>query len=233
MVSVAILNTQKIFDDLDSGRFNDWNATSYVQDGPLLGRLTESLHAEIQSGPTPVFPAVLAWAFIIFRLAHHARSVEEARNRQLESAAPGSRTSLPALSQLEEAVLHIAQYDTSETPVFAMLASGCLNQGVFDVMENLLRVGMTELGSSVDRVSRDKFRLLYMQVIRAAMSADAIDFSHDGLVHFAHQILVGERTAHNWSALDAPRHIDDPVVTFVREDHAVLRDRLLLSLIHI
>lgn len=227
MVSLAILNPQQIFDDLDSGRSTEWNASCYVQDGPLLERLTNCFAVALQLGPTPVLPAVLAWAAIIFRLTYHAQIIEEARDRQLDSAAPGSRMSLPAPSQLEEAILHIARNDNNEDPVFTILAKECLKLDVFFIMERLLQVGMAELGSSVDRVSRDIFRMLYIQVLRAAMSADVVDFSHNGLVHFAHRILVGERTAHNWSALNNPRHIDDPVVTFVREDRTVLRERLL------
>jgi nuclear pore complex protein Nup188 len=226
IISVAILNPQQVFSDFDNGSFNEWNAASYVLDGSVLEQLTQCLANSMDLGPTPVLPAIFAWASIVWRLMMHVRFVDEDRERQLESAAPGSRMSLPAPSQLEEAVLHMSRFDANEPALYVRLAEACILHEVLDVMAVLFRPGMIALGSSIDRVSRDKLRLLYVQVVRAAMDADAIDFSQDGLVDLVHQILVGERTAHNWSAYDAPRQIDDPVVTFVRADH-VLREKLL------
>ncbi|KAL5450281.1 hypothetical protein PMIN07_001280 [Paraphaeosphaeria minitans] len=227
-ISIAILKPQQILDDLDHGRSDKWGAASYVLDGGVLEALTQTFRHSITLGPTPVLPAVFAWSSILWRLTYYGHQIEEDRERRLESAAPGSRMSLPAPSQLEEAALHIKRFDTSEKSVFAELAEECILQGVLGIMAGLLHTGMTALGSGIDRVSRDKFRLLYVQLIRAALYTNAIDFSHDGLVDLVHQILVGERSAHNWSAYDAPRHTDDPVVTFVRED-SELRQKLLQS----
>ncbi|OAG09377.1 uncharacterized protein CC84DRAFT_1136998 [Paraphaeosphaeria sporulosa] len=227
-ISVAILKPQQIFDDFDYDRYDQWGAASYILDGGVLEVLTQTFRYSVLLGPTPVLAAVFAWSSILWRLALHGHQIEEERERQLESAAPGSRMSLPAPSQLEEAALHIKRFDTSEKSVFAELAEECILQGVLGIMAGLLGTGMTALGSGIDRVSRDKFRLLYVQVIRAALYTDAIDFSHEGLVDCVHLILVGERSAHNWSAYDAPRHTDDPVVTFVREDPE-LRRKLLQS----
>ncbi|KAF2451907.1 hypothetical protein P171DRAFT_401742 [Karstenula rhodostoma CBS 690.94] len=227
-ISVAILKPQQIFDDLDHGRSDEWSASSYILDGGVLERLTRALQVSMISGPTPVLPAAFAWSSILWRLALHCHQTEKHREHQLDLAAPGSRMSLPAPSQLEEAALHIARLEPSETPLFESLAKECVVQDVLGIMATLLRTGTTALGSSIDQVSRDKFRLLYAQIIRAALNTDAIDFSHDGLVDLVHQILVGERSAHNWSAHDAPRHIDDPVVTFFRED-STLREKLLES----
>lgn len=227
-ISVAILKPQKIFHDLDYERSNEWSAASYILDGAVLEALTQTFLESFGLGPTPVLPAAFAWSSILYRITLHGHQIEQNREHQLDSAAPGSRMSLPAPSQLEEAALHIKRLDASETPVFASLAEKCVSHDILGIMAGLLRTGMAALGTSIDQVSRDKFRLLDVQVIRAALYADAIDFSHDGLVDLVHQILVGERSAHIWSAYDAPRHIDDPVVTFVRED-PILRQKLLES----
>lgn len=227
-ISVAILKPQQIFDDLDHEKYDQWAAASYILDGGLLEWLTNIFSTSFAMGPTPVLPALFAWSSILFRLTLHSYRVDEQRDRQLALAPPGSRTSLPAPSQLEEAALHVRRLDRGDKPIFEELCTHCITQDVFGIMAGLLHIGMTALGSAIDKVSRDKFRLLDVQVIRTALYADAIDFSHDGVVELVHQLLVGERSAHNWSAHDAPRHVDDPVVSFVRNDPE-LRDKLLES----
>ncbi|KAJ4351701.1 uncharacterized protein N0V89_007044 [Didymosphaeria variabile] len=221
-----------------------WDLPDSIQDDVdtqwILGQTTQVVHilhltlfhADTNTKDLTSGSSVELWFGTLTGVGFFKDFPIEARDRQLESAAPGSRMSLPAPSQLEEAMLHMTRFDSSETPLFTQLGALCVEQEVLSFMSALLQIGMTEFGSAVDQVSLDKFRLLYIQVIRAALFADAIDFSHDGLVDLVHQILVGERTAHNWSALDAPRHVDDPVVAFVREDRAVLRVKLLDSAQH-
>ncbi|KAF1965980.1 hypothetical protein BU23DRAFT_518815 [Bimuria novae-zelandiae CBS 107.79] len=224
MISVGILKPDLIFDDFDAEAFNEWAPASYVHDGALLERLSITFHDRLALGPDPALPAAFAWASIAWRLKYYAFNAEEARERQLESA-PDANLTLPARSQLDDAILHLTRLDGSEDSSDAQLAAMCIRQNIFSLMGHLLRCGMTNLGSEIDQVSRDRFRLLYLHVIRAAMYPDAIEFTHDGLVELAHQILVGNRTPQDWLARD--EHHADPVVTFVREDSAVLRPKLL------
>lgn len=225
MVTVAILKPQSIFDDLESGSFTDWPASSYVHDGTLLEMITVNLSSLMDLGPTPALPATFAWASIAWRLVYYLTRVDEARERQLDAAPDNERISLPAPTRLEEAVLHLSRTETSETPFFTQLAEMCVQQHVLAIMEELLRVGLTTLGSEIDQVSRDRFRFLYLQVIRAVLASDGIDFTQDGLVSLAYKILLGERNQQDWVARN-PRY-PDPVVKFARDDDGVLRTKLL------
>ncbi|KAJ4305565.1 hypothetical protein N0V90_001096 [Kalmusia sp. IMI 367209] len=224
VVSLAVLKPQLIFDDVDSGKFTEWNLACYVLDGGLLERLTHCLGEATNLGQSPVTPAIFAWAAIVFRLISFAQFLEQDREGLLESGT-GSRISIPAPSRLEEAVLPLSRLETGEKSLPVQLAERCAELQVLDLIKELLRISMAGFGTSVDQVSRDRIRLLFLQVARSAMSAGALDFS-DGLVDLAHQILLGERTFQNWTAHDAPRHTD-PVVAFCREDQAILRPYLL------
>ena len=226
MVTVAVLNTQLIFDDLESGNSDNWEASAYVHDGGLLELITLNLFNVLELGPNPALPAAFAWASIAWRLLYYLKDLDEIRDRQLE-AAQNERLSLPAPSRLEEAVIHLSRSDTNESPIFSTLAGICINQDVLSIMGTLLGISMTDFGSDIDRISRDRFRLLYLHVIRATLAAEGIDFTQAGLIELAHQILLGERNQQDWIARDA--HITDPVVKFVRGDQAILRSKLLES----
>lgn len=226
MISVAMLSPQAVFDDLESQASNDWAAVSYVLDGGLLERLTHCFFGAIENGPTPALPAAFAWASILWRLKYYVHSHDQDRERELESASD-ARLSLPAPTQLEEAILHLSRLDTGESALYAQLAEVCLQQQVLHIIEQLLSVGITDFGSVVDQISRDRFRLLCLHVIRAGLHAGAIDFAHSALVELAHKILLGERTQQNWTACET--HYADPVVMYAREDLAILRPSLLES----
>lgn len=226
MVTVAVLKTELIFDDLESGAFDKWNVAAYVHNGALMELITLNFFNVWELGPNPALPAAFAWASIAWRLLFYLKTVDEARDREQESAG-NERLPLPAPTRLEEAVLHLSRSDTNESPIYSKLAAACINQDVLPIMGKLLAICMSDFGSDVDRISRDRFRMLYLHVIRAPLAAEGIDFTQGGLVELAYQILLGERNQQDWIARDG--HSADPVVKYVRDDRAVLKKKLLES----
>lgn len=180
--------------------------------------------AAAELGPGPAIPAAFAWAAIVWRLTEYAQALEEQRDHLLE-VSPDSRDSLQAPSRLEEAVLPLARLETGEKPISMQLAERCSELGILTIIQKLLDVGMAGFGTSVDQVSRDRFRLLYLQPIRGALSGGGLAYSSD-LLDVAYSIMIGERSFQNWTAYDVPQR-SDPVMAFCLHDQDVLRPLLL------
>ncbi|KAF2678688.1 hypothetical protein K458DRAFT_348101 [Lentithecium fluviatile CBS 122367] len=224
LVSIAVLKVDTIIDDLESGEYAVWDPSVYVLDGGLIERITHCFLAATQMGPSPATPPAFVWAIITWRLATQARFLEEDRDRLLESA-PTSGRSLPPPSTLEDAILPLTRLGEGESSPFEDLATACSNFGVLRMTAQLLGIAMAGFGTLVDRISRDRFRQLFLQLVRAGLSGGALEYSPD-LIVLAHIIMIGDRTSRSWTAPDAPRHAD-PIVSFCLEDTNVLRPALI------
>lgn len=224
LISVAVLKIHLIFDDLDSGRHTSWDHSSYILDGELIESLTHCFINATQFGASPATPPSFAWAVLLERLNAHATFLEEERDRRLDSVS-SSRLTLPAPSALEEAILPLTRQDTGEKSPVETIVQAATSFGVLRIIAQLLEVGMAGFGTIVDRISRDRFRLIYLQLIRAGIGDGSLGYTPD-LIILAHTVLAGDRTFHSWTAEDAPQHAN-PVVSFCLEDESVLRPALL------
>lgn len=224
LISLAVLKIHLVIDDLESGKYTTWDPSTYLLDGGIIERLTNCFFAATQMGPSPATPPAFAWAIIIWRLTSQASVLEEGRELLLDST-PGSTRSLPPPSALEEAVLPLSRWESGDQTPFQDLAEACSEHGVLRLIAQLLTIGMAGFGTVVDQVSRDRFRLLFLQLLRAAMSGGILQYSPD-LIVSAHTIMTGDRTFQNWTSPEAPRYAD-PIVSFCLEDETVLRPLLL------
>ncbi|KAF2251158.1 hypothetical protein BU26DRAFT_539615 [Trematosphaeria pertusa] len=225
LVSLAILKINLVLDDIDSGRYTAWDSSAYPLNGGVVERITNCFGAAKQLGASPAIPPAFAWAIVLWRLTTHARLLEEDRERLLDSPA-GSGRPQAAASALEDAILPLTRFDTPETkPPFQDLAEACSAFGVLEIVTQLVNIGMAGFGTSVDRISRDQFRLLFLRLLRASLGSGILEYSPE-LIVSAHTIMVGDRTFQNWTGQDPLRHAD-PIVAFCLEDEAVLRPLLL------
>jgi nuclear pore complex protein Nup188 len=224
LISIAVLKVDVVIDHLESGQYTTWEPSVYLLDGGLLERITYCFLAAAQMGASPATPPAFAWAIITWRLTAHARLLEEDRDRVLESA-PTSSRSLPPPSMLEEAILPLSRLGDGESSPFQDLGTACSNCSVLNLTAQLLSIAMAGFGTLVDRISRDRFRLLYLQLIRAGLSGGTLEYSPD-LIVLAHTIMIGDRSSRSWTASDGPRHAD-PIISFCLEDDSILRPLLI------
>jgi len=226
LISIAVLKVDLVIDDIESGQYAAWDPSVYVLDGGLVERITYCFLAAAQIGPSPATPPAFVWAILTWRLAAHAALLDEERERHLTlESAHGSGGSLPPPSRLEESILPLARSGEGDSTPFQDLATACSNFGVLRLTAQLLSVAMAGYGTLVDRISRDRFRLLFLQLIRAGLSSGMLEYSPDMIV-LAHTIMIGDRTSRSWTAPDAPRHAD-PIVAFCQEDSTILQPLLI------
>ncbi|KAF1962309.1 nucleoporin-like protein, partial [Byssothecium circinans] len=225
LVSVAVLKIHLVLDDLKTGRIFAWPKSVYLLDGGVVERITMCFVTAVQLGPSPATPPALAWALLTWQLSRLAFTLQEDREL-LNDNEPGQSVSIPTPHPLEEAILPVARLAESEgsTP-FGQLAETCVEHGVLRIITQFLEVGMAGFGTAVDRISRDRFRLLYLQIIRAGLESETLDYTPD-LIIAVHTIMIGDRTFQNWVAKDTPRQAD-PIASFCFADKDILLPRLI------
>lgn len=224
LVSVAILKTHLIIDDLNNGRYPAWDSSLYVLDAGVVERITSCFFDVLQAGPSPATPPALAWAIVIGQMRAHAIELGEQRDRLLDEDLP-QRSSVPAPSAVEEAMLPLIRLETGDSSPVQELAAACDQQGVIRLITQLLDVGMAGFGTTVDQISRDQFRLLLLQIIRSGLSVGFLDY-HPDIIVATHTIMAGDRTFRNWTSKHTEPHAD-PVISFCFADGEVLGPKLI------
>ncbi|KAF1849381.1 uncharacterized protein K460DRAFT_415759 [Cucurbitaria berberidis CBS 394.84] len=228
LISLAILKVDLIINDLDSGNCRNWDPSSYILNTGVVENITTIFGEAKLLGASPATPPTFAWAILIWKLTNRASYEEQERERLLESS-HGAQTSLPAPSALEESALSIAKLETHELfdnkMPYEELANASSAAGVLAIINQLVEIGIPAFGTPIDQISRDRIRLLFLQLIRAALGSDVVEYSPD-LIVATYTILAGDKTFRNWVDADVSRHTD-PVVAFFLEDEYVLRPLLL------
>jgi nuclear pore complex protein Nup188 len=181
-----------------------------------------------QLGASPATPPIFAWAILTWKLTSRANYDEQERELLLESP-EASYVTLPTSSALEEPASAIAQLEGHElfenVVPYQNLAEICSRHGVLAIINQLVETAIPALGTHVDRVSRDRIRLLFLQLLRAGVGNDIVGYSED-LIVTTYTILAGNRAFRAW--VDEPSsHQADPVVSYFLEDEHVLRPLLL------
>ncbi|KAF2643867.1 hypothetical protein P280DRAFT_445090 [Massarina eburnea CBS 473.64] len=224
LVSVAVLKIHLVIDDVQSGRVLNWDPSLYLLDSGVIERITSCFYGAAQLGPSPATPPAMAWAIITWQLSELAFVLEE-EQELLNDAEPGQNVALPTPTALEEAILPIAKMKENEQSPFGQLGQACVAHGVLHLITQLLAVGMAGFGTVVDRVSRDRFRLLFLHIIRTGLNNSSLAYSPE-LIIASHAIMTGDRNFQNWTANDTPRYAD-PIVSFCFADREVLRPLLI------
>ncbi|KAF1918338.1 nucleoporin subcomplex protein binding to Pom34-domain-containing protein [Ampelomyces quisqualis] len=228
LVALSILKIDLIIDDLDSGYFKNWDQSSYILNTGVVSDITTLFGEAKQLGPSPATPPVFAWAIITWKLTSRASYDEQERERLLESL-DASHVSLPAPSPLEEPALAVTRLETHElfdnVLPYQDLAEASSRDGVLGIINQLIEIALPAFGTRVDQISRDRMRLLFLQLLRAGLGSDIVGYSPD-LIVTTYTILAGDRAFRTWVDEDAP-HQADPVVSYFLEDEYVLRPMLL------
>ncbi|KAF2023746.1 hypothetical protein EK21DRAFT_118468 [Setomelanomma holmii] len=228
LVSLSILKVDLIINDLESGDFKSWDRSTYVLNTSVVADITTLFGDAKQLGPSPATPPLFAWAILTWKLTSRASYEDQERERAIE-ASSASNVSDPAPSALEEPALAVTRLDSHElfenTVPYQYLAEAGSKDGVLAIVTQLVETALPAFGTYVDQVSRDRIRLLFLQLIRAALGSDIAGYSPD-LIVTTYTILAGDRTFRPWVDEDASRQAD-PVVSYFLEDEYVLRPLLL------
>ncbi|KAH7385969.1 nucleoporin subcomplex protein binding to Pom34-domain-containing protein [Pyrenochaeta sp. MPI-SDFR-AT-0127] len=228
LVSLTILKVDLITNDLDSGNCRNWDPSSYILNTGVVENITTIFGEAKLLGASPATPPTFAWAILTWKLTNRASYEEQERERLLESS-NGSRTSLPGPSALEDSALAIARLETHELfdnkMPYEELAHVSSAVGVLAIINQLVEIGIPAFGTPIEQISRDRIRLLFLQLLRAALGSDVVEYSPD-LIVTTYTILAGDKTFRNWAGVDKKPHAD-PVVAYFLEDEYVLRPLLL------
>ncbi len=226
--SLALLKVDLVLNDLESENFKNWDPSSYILNANIVENITTTFGAASLMGASPATPPIFAWSILTWRLTSRASREDKEREALLE-ASNGSRTSLPAPSAIEESAMAITRLETHELfdnkMPYEELAQISSAARVLFIINSFVEVGIAAFGTSIDQISRDRIRLLFLQLLRAALGSEIINYNED-LISTAYTILAGNRSFRNWVGADASRQID-PVVAFFLEDEYVLRPLLL------
>jgi nuclear pore complex protein Nup188 len=227
-VALSILKIDTIINDLDSGNFKNWDQSSYILNTGVVANITTLFGEAKQLGASPATPPTFAWAIITWKLTSRASYEEQERERLLESP-NASYVSLPVPSTLEEPALAITRLESHElfdsVVPYQDLAEASSRDGVLAIVNQLVETALPTLGTHVDQVSRDRIRLLFLQLLRAALGSDIVGYSPD-LIVTTYTILAGDRSFRAWVDEDTARQAD-PVVSYFLEDEYILRPLLL------
>jgi nuclear pore complex protein Nup188 len=221
------LKIDVILDDLVTGQYTNWDSSCYALNGPVLENVTNIFGYAKELGPSPATPPAFAWSIVTWRICSLASEIEHSRERQIEA---NSRGSIPAPTPLEDVAITLTRMESSELfdkkVPFEDLAIWCSTFGVLEILTQLVNLGMSAFGTTIDRVSRDRFRFLLVHLIRSALGAGIVEYTPE-LIICAHAIITGDRTFRKWVESDGPRHAD-PVTAFCLSDESILR-RLLID----
>ncbi|KAF1939680.1 hypothetical protein EJ02DRAFT_436153 [Clathrospora elynae] len=228
LMSLAILKVDLIMDDLESGNYVIWNPSSYILNTSVVEKITTIFGEAQLLGPSPATPPTFAWAVLTWRLTRQASEEEQERERLLESS-HASQPSLPAASMLEGSALAVARLENHELfdggMPYEVLAKTCSASGVLAIINQLVEISLPAFGTPIDQISQDRIRLLFLQLVRAALGSEIVEYSPD-LIVTTHTILAGDNTYRKWVNGAASRHAD-PVVAYFLEDEYILRPLLL------
>lgn len=170
---------------------------------------------------------MFAWALLIWRFADRADKDEQ--ERELLEAPNTPHMSLPASSALHEPATAITQLEAHEifdgTLPWLYLAQECAKSGVLSIINQFVTMGASVFGTYVDQVSRDRIRLLFLQLLRSSLSNEIVVYSAE-LIETTYIILTGDRAYRTWVNSDASSPAD-PVVSYFLEDEYGLRAALL------
>jgi nuclear pore complex protein Nup188 len=230
LVALSLLKIDLIINDLDSGDFRNWDRSTYILNAGLVAEITTLFGEAKQLGASPATPPIFAWAIVTWRLSSQATHDEQERERLLESP-DSSYVSLPVASILEEPAQAVTQLETHDlfdnTVPYRNLAEASSQDGVLRIVNQLVETALPAFGTCVDQVSRDRIRLLFLQLLRVALACDIIGYSPD-LISTTYTILAGDRIFRAWVD-EHGSHQADPVVSYFLEDEHVLRPFLLHS----
>ncbi|KAL1655439.1 hypothetical protein SLS61_001903 [Didymella pomorum] len=228
LVSLAILNVDTVVDDLQSGEYKKWETSAYILNTGVIENITSIFGEARLLGPSPATPPMFAWAILTWKLTSQAEYEEKQREGMLE-APDASRRPIPEPSAIEESAMVISRLEGSEMfdgkSPYLELAEVSSAAGIMNVIDSLVDTGLSAFGTSVDQISRDRLRLNFLQLLRAALGSDVVVYSAD-LIITAYSILGGDRSFRAWAG-KGTIHNADPVVSFFLEDEAILRPMLL------
>ncbi|KAH9866253.1 hypothetical protein J1614_008819, partial [Plenodomus biglobosus] len=228
LLSLAILKVNVIVDDLLSGNYKDWDLSCYALNTGVVESITSIFVHALMLEESPATPAMLAWGILTFSLTQRADAEEQERERLLEFDQT-SQDPLPIQSALEECAMAVRGINDpdlfNEKPTYEAITLATLGLRVFDTVTQFTEIGVPAFGTDIDRVSRDRLRLLYLQLIRISLGSQIVSYCVE-VVTSACIILAGEKTFRNWVDADASQQ-SDPVVSYFLEDEDVLRPALL------
>ena len=228
LVSLAILKIDLIANDLDSGDCRSWETSSFILNTGVVETITNIFGEARALGPSPATPPMFAWAVLTWKLTNRATYEEQEREGLLESP-DASRRPQPEPSLIEESAMVIGRLEGTELfdgkLPYQELAEASSAAGVMAIMDQLVETGLSAFGTSVDQISRDRLRLSFLQLLRAALGSDIVVYSPD-LIVTAYSVLGGDRSFHAWAGKGTIHHAD-PVVSFFLEDEDILRPLLL------
>ena len=227
LVSLAILKIDLIANDLDSDDFKNWENSAYILNTGVVETITNTFGEARALGPSPATPPMFAWAILTWKLTNRATFEEQQRSNLLDSPdATGGPQSEP--SAIEESAMVIGRLESTELfdgkLPFQELAEASSAAGIMMIVDQLVETGLSAFGTSVDQISRDRLRLSFLQLLRAALGGDVVVYSPE-LIVAAYSILGGDRTFRAWAGKGTVHA--DPVVSFFLEDEDVLRPLLL------
>ena len=228
LMSLTILKVDKIMDDLESGDCNTWASSSYILNTAVVESITTIFGEAKLLGASPATPPTFAWAILTWKLTSRASYEEQERDRLLESS-NNTGNPEPQTSPLEEAALVVARLETHELfdgkMPYEELANVSSAVGVLAIVNQLVQTSLPAFGTPIDQISQDRIRLLFLQLIRAAVGSDIVAYSPD-LIVTTYTILTGDNSFRRWENGDISRHAD-PIVAYFLEDEYVLRPLLL------
>jgi nuclear pore complex protein Nup188 len=217
-----------IINDLDSGNFKNWDQSTYILNTGVVGDITTIFGEAKQLGASPATPPIFAWAILTWKLTSRSTYDEQERERALESP-DASYSSVPTPSTLEEPALAVTRLETHElfdnVVPYQNLAEASSRDGVLAIINQLVETALPAFGTQIDQVTRDRIRLLFLQLIRAGLGSDIVGYSPD-LIVTTYTILAGDRAFRAWVDEETSRQAD-PVVSYFLEDEYVLRPLLL------
>jgi nuclear pore complex protein Nup188 len=228
LVSLAVLKIDLIVNDLESGDCRTWEPSSYILNTGVVETITSIFGEARMLGPSPATPPMFAWAILTWKLVNRASFEEQERESLLESPNE-SRNPHPEPSSIEESAMVIGRLEGSELfdgkIPYQELAEASSAAGVMVIVDQLVETGLSAFGTSVDQISRDRLRLSFLQLLRAALGSEIVVYSPD-LIITAYSILGGDRSFRAWADKGTSHHAD-PVVSFFLEDEDILRPLLL------
>jgi nuclear pore complex protein Nup188 len=226
LLSLAILKVNVVVDDLQSGESGSWDPSCYLLNPSILESISNIFGYAKALGPSAATPPAFAWSLITWRITAQASEMEQLRDQQLQGSTGGP---IPPPAALEEAALSITRLEGSDVfdrkMPFQDLAESCSDFRILEVITQLLSLGMASYGTSIDQISRDQFRFLFLHLVRSALQSGIVEYSPE-LIICTHAIMTGERTFRSWIEDAGSRHVD-PITAFCLIDEDVLRPLLI------
>jgi nuclear pore complex protein Nup188 len=228
LVALSVLKVDLISNDIDSGEYRNWDRSSYIMNTGVVTNITTLFGEAKQLGPSPATPPMFAWALLIWKFVAQASRDENDSEHMLENP-DASERHLSPFSALQEPAAAVAQLEAHElfdgTLPWTDLAKTSVENGVLSIINQFVSIGASVFGTYIDQVSRDRMRLLFLQLLRISLNSETVEYS-DPLVETTYIVLAGDRAYRTWVDSDASSEAD-PVVSYFLEDEYVLRPAIL------